>query len=168
MSGFKKLNRQDVFITSYTAKKNWSISSADFEDYGIRKLPGFSGSLPIYSSSLNFNQRALYESIKHLYYSNGVRGIEFEERPIIVSTPTPTPTSTPTPTLSSTPTPTPTSTQTPTPTSTLTSTLTPTLTSTPTPTETSTPTPTPTPTFTPAPSPDIQIVNYNVVLLGGD
>ncbi len=143
MSGFKKFNRQDVFITSYTSKKEWTITSDSFENFGIRKLKGISGVLPIYSGSADFDNRIVYESIKHLYYSNNVETIQAVVRPVVI-TPTPTPSPTPSPT----PTPTPS----------------------PTPTETPVPTPTITPTITPTPTPtpDIQIIDYNVVLLGGD
>ncbi len=92
--------------------------------------------------------------------------------PSPTNTPTPTPTLTPTPTPSNTPTstptdtpvptntpsPTPTDTPTPTPTQTPTETPTETPTSTPTPTDTPIPTETPTPTDTPSPTPTESIM----------
>lgn len=42
MSAFKKLNQQDVFVTSYTAKKRWTLSGSELETAGIRFLPAYS------------------------------------------------------------------------------------------------------------------------------
>jgi len=155
MSAFKKLNRQDVFVTSYTSKKEWSVNSSEFIEYGITKVKGISGSLPLYSGSLDFSERVVYRSIEHLYYSNKIDNInpilDISSTPTPTATPTPTPTPTPTETPTATPTPTPT--ETPTATPTPTPTETPTATPTPTPTETPTETPTPTPTETPTPTP---------------
>lgn len=42
MSAFKKLNQQDVFVTSYVAKKQWTLSGSELETAGIRFLPAYS------------------------------------------------------------------------------------------------------------------------------
>jgi hypothetical protein len=49
MSTYKKLNKQDAFITTYTAHKHWSVSGSQFRDYGIQVIPSATG---VYSSSL--------------------------------------------------------------------------------------------------------------------
>lgn len=49
MSTYKKLNKQDAYITTYTAHKHWSISGSQFLDYGIQVIPSATG---VYSSSL--------------------------------------------------------------------------------------------------------------------
>lgn len=35
MSAYKKLNKQDAFITTYTARKSWAVTGSDFPSYGI-------------------------------------------------------------------------------------------------------------------------------------
>ena len=35
MSAYKKLNKQDSFITTYIAQKSWTVSGSDFANYGI-------------------------------------------------------------------------------------------------------------------------------------
>ena len=70
MSAFKKLNRQDVFVTSYTSKKEWSTNESTPSAFGIEKYEILSGSFPYYSGSANFEKYLRYEQIKHLYYSN--------------------------------------------------------------------------------------------------
>lgn len=54
MSAYKKLNKQDAYITTYTAHKRWVVSGSQFSSYGIDIIPSVTG---IYSSSL-----------KQLYY----------------------------------------------------------------------------------------------------
>jgi hypothetical protein len=49
MSTYKKLNKQDAFITTYTAYKHWAVSGSQFVDYGIQVIPQATG---VYSSSL--------------------------------------------------------------------------------------------------------------------
>ena len=49
MSTYKKLNKQDAYITTYTAYKNWTVSGSQFADYGIQVIPQATGP---YSSSL--------------------------------------------------------------------------------------------------------------------
>lgn len=38
MSTYKKLNKQDVFITTYTAHKTWAVTGSDFTSYGIQVI----------------------------------------------------------------------------------------------------------------------------------
>lgn len=49
MSTYKKLNKQDAYITTYTAYKHWVVSGSQFESCSIQVIPAATGS---YSSSL--------------------------------------------------------------------------------------------------------------------
>jgi len=70
MSAFKKLNRQDVFLTSYTAKKQWNISGSDLDSFNVSGYNAVSGSLQIFSGSTNYTNNLYHQSIKHLYYGD--------------------------------------------------------------------------------------------------
>ena len=48
MSAYKKLNRQDVYVSDYVAKKQWSADGTTVTGYNIETLRGFSGSTPGY------------------------------------------------------------------------------------------------------------------------
>ena len=54
MSAYKKLNKQDAYITTYTAHKKWAVTGDQLSSYGINLIPIVTG---VYSSSL-----------KQLYY----------------------------------------------------------------------------------------------------
>ena len=58
MSAYKRLNKQDAFITTYTAHKTWAVTGSEFALYGIDTFVA-TGS---YSASL-----------KQLYYPNKVQ-----------------------------------------------------------------------------------------------
>lgn len=60
MSAYKKLNKQDAFITTYTAYKNWTVSGSQFASSSIQVIPAATGA---YSSSL-----------AQLYYPRKVSG----------------------------------------------------------------------------------------------
>lgn len=60
MSAYKKLNKQDAFITTYTAHKHWVVSGSQFASSSIQVIPAATGS---YSSSL-----------AQLYYPRKVSG----------------------------------------------------------------------------------------------
>jgi len=60
MSTYKKLNKQDAFITTYTAHKHWVVSGSQFDSYNIQIIPNATG---YYSSSL-----------AQLYYPQKVSG----------------------------------------------------------------------------------------------
>jgi hypothetical protein len=49
MSTYKKLNKQDAYITTYTAHKSWAVSGSQFDSYGIQIIPSAEG---IYLNSL--------------------------------------------------------------------------------------------------------------------
>lgn len=75
MSAFKKLNKQDVSVTGYSAKKSWAVTGSLLESYNILSIPAYSSSEPNYigeqskdvnptGSFYNLN----YRSIEQLYY----------------------------------------------------------------------------------------------------
>lgn len=82
MSGFKRLNQQDAYVTTYTAKKSWSISgSSDYQNHGVEVFFALSGSSQQYyldSSNLTNENNVsdgeysplVWRSIHKLYYSN--------------------------------------------------------------------------------------------------
>jgi hypothetical protein len=76
MSAYKKLNKQDAFITPYTAHKEWAFNSHDFTESGIDIFHAISGSdffEPAQEATTGFistqYKRLSYESVRHLYYS---------------------------------------------------------------------------------------------------
>lgn len=60
MSTYKKLNKQDAYITTYTAHKSWAVSGSQFDSYGIQIIPSAEG---IYLNSL-----------QQLYYPTKISG----------------------------------------------------------------------------------------------
>ena len=64
MSAFKKLNRQDVFVTAYTARKQFTVSGSELSSNDIRGLNVVSGS----------TNGSYYSSLNHLYYKDIVSG----------------------------------------------------------------------------------------------
>ena len=64
MSAFKKLNRQDVFVTAYTARKQFTVSGSKLSSNDIRGLNVVSGS----------TNGSYYSSLNHLYYKDIVSG----------------------------------------------------------------------------------------------
>jgi hypothetical protein len=157
MSAWKKLNQQDVTLTSYIAKKSWSIQGENLYNEGIHLVPWASGSS---------------------YHPDPTPTPTPTPLPTATNTPVPTatpnPTATPEPTKTSTPSPTstpkptaqPDATATPQPTATATPVPTdtpePTATATPEPTATPVPTSTPAPTSTPSPTKAPSITNYRI------
>ena len=76
MSAYKKLNRQDVFVSDYTAKKQWIGSGSILGDYGIETLRGFSGSTPGYPYPADYRnnryEKLVWDSVNHNYYADGL------------------------------------------------------------------------------------------------
>jgi hypothetical protein len=60
MSAYKKLNKQDAYITTYVAHKQWAMSGSEFSTYGIRYNP--------------FIQNVDLNSLQQLYYPTRVSG----------------------------------------------------------------------------------------------
>lgn len=84
MSTYKKFNKQDAFITTYIAHKNFAISGSDFDSYGVETYVGVSGSgafLPsgsqylLSGSDYAHYTRLVYNSIYQLYYSGFEDGL---------------------------------------------------------------------------------------------
>ena len=69
MSAYIKLDKQDAFITPYTAYKSWNVRTSKFIDYNIQKLDVVSGSSDVIGSGSQYVSGDLFSSIKHLYYS---------------------------------------------------------------------------------------------------
>ena len=69
MSAYTKLDKQDAFITPYTAFKSWTVRTSKFIDYNIQKLDVVSGSSAIIGSGSQYVSGDLFSSINHLYYS---------------------------------------------------------------------------------------------------
>lgn len=74
MSAFIKLNKQDAYITSYTAHKAWNISNSELNSYGIYIYTALSSSGDIYIENANLTthqeySELVYKNIHHLYYS---------------------------------------------------------------------------------------------------
>jgi len=42
MSVWKKLNKQDAFVTTYVAKKTWNLQGNQLEGLGVKFLPAYS------------------------------------------------------------------------------------------------------------------------------
>lgn len=78
MGAFKKFNSQDVYVSTYTAHKNWIVSGSQYSDYGVLNIPAHSGSGAYIPSDININKnydrRLAFESLNHLYYSSFVDG----------------------------------------------------------------------------------------------
>lgn len=78
MGAYKRLNRQDSYITPYTARKQWRIEGNRLYSHGIRTGEGVSG-------SANLSENLLYRSIEHLYYSSFFEGVTkslYQESPV--------------------------------------------------------------------------------------
>lgn len=60
MSAYKKLNKQDAYITTYVAHKSWEVAGDDLINYGVQVIPYAAGSF--------------YSSLKQLYYPDKVSG----------------------------------------------------------------------------------------------
>lgn len=60
MSAYKKLNKQDAFITTYTAHKEWAMSGSDFSSYKI--------------TWDSFVTDKRLQSLQHLYYPVKISG----------------------------------------------------------------------------------------------
>jgi len=84
MSAYKKFNKQDAFITTYTAHKSFTISGSQHDDYGVETYVGISGSgafLPsgsdirLSGTDYEHYSRLVYNSIHHLYYSGFHNGL---------------------------------------------------------------------------------------------
>ena len=78
MAAYKKLKREDSYLTTYVAHKSFTVSGSQHDDLGVETYIGISGSgawLPSGSDSrlvgtdFEHDTRLVYNSIHHLYYS---------------------------------------------------------------------------------------------------
>ncbi|MDA7492344.1 hypothetical protein N8445_00095 [bacterium] len=78
MAAYKKLKKEDSYITSYVAHKTFSISGSQHSEFGVETYIGISGSgewLPSTGDSrldgtkYQHYTRLVYNSINHLYYT---------------------------------------------------------------------------------------------------
>jgi hypothetical protein len=64
MSVWKKLNKQDAFVTTYVAKKRWTLSGDDLESAGVKLLPAY--------ASFSTNIESFVEAPQYLFQVQGV------------------------------------------------------------------------------------------------
>lgn len=83
MAAFKKLNRQDVYISDYTARKNWNATGSLVDTYNIQTLRAVSSSVSPYPYPTDLYrgqyQTLLHSSLDHLYYFDAT-GSQFSGR----------------------------------------------------------------------------------------
>lgn len=76
MGAYKKLNRQDVFVSDYVARKQWIASGSIATSYGIETLRGISpvdAPYPYPSDYRNGRYETLvYNSVSHSFYAGRV------------------------------------------------------------------------------------------------
>lgn len=79
MGAFKKLNKQDVFVTSYEAHKSYDIVGSELVTYDVDKFFAFSSSGAYYlnqfdkiigNSGTSYYSPLVFKSLHQLYYSN--------------------------------------------------------------------------------------------------
>lgn len=92
MSAFKQLNRQDVYVSDYVAKKDWYASGSLLDSYNIETLRGFSGSTPGYPYPTDYRnnryEKLVYNSAFQNYTGNtyGTDGIYSGSREVSLTT----------------------------------------------------------------------------------
>lgn len=83
MSAYKKLNQQDAYISTYTARKSWVASGSQYQELGIQNIVGLEspdgyivdeqdnvvGGGANSTTNQSYNRRLIHNSAKHLYYS---------------------------------------------------------------------------------------------------
>jgi len=79
MSVFVRLNKQDAYVTSYTAHKSWTVSDNDFSSYGIQVYTALSSSGDVYINQAHLTadqqySELVYRNLHHLYYSGFITG----------------------------------------------------------------------------------------------
>ena len=76
MSAYKKLNRQNVYVSDYSARKQWEASGSLIDTYDISTLRGFSGSTPYYPYPLDFRnnryEKLTWDSVHQNFYRDGI------------------------------------------------------------------------------------------------
>ena len=78
MAAYKKLKKEDSYLTTYVAHKTFTVSGSQHDDYGVETYIGISGSGNFFTSGSDQRligtdyqhySRLVYNSIHHLYYS---------------------------------------------------------------------------------------------------
>lgn len=83
MGAYKKLNKQDAYITTYVAHKPWAISSVDYSNYGITLTSANTTTNSKYRNSIN----QLYYPSKSLSSGNIVsHSFDYYEQTTIYNT----------------------------------------------------------------------------------
>lgn len=84
MGAYKKLNRQDVFVSDYTARKSWEASGSLVDDYNVRVLRALSSSVATnqYPNDLfrGEHETLLHRSLDHLYYADASASVYYGSR----------------------------------------------------------------------------------------
>ena len=84
MAAYKKLKKEDSYLTTYVAHKTFTVSGSQHENYGVETYIGISGSgdwFPsgsdsrLQSTDYEHHTRLVYNSIYHLYYSGYENGM---------------------------------------------------------------------------------------------
>ena len=66
MGAYKKLNKQDAYITTYTAHKTWAVTSSLFDSYGIKVFTA-TGSHSSSLKQLYYPSKSLANVVSHSY-----------------------------------------------------------------------------------------------------
>jgi|TARA_B110000908_G_scaffold158668_1_gene200021 hypothetical protein len=83
MSAYKKLNKEDSFLTSYTAHKRFTVTGSQHDEYGVETYIGISSPTAFFPATADKRlvgtdrehyTQLVYDSIKHLYYSGFENG----------------------------------------------------------------------------------------------
>lgn len=76
MSAYKKLNRQSVYVSDYSARKQWEASGSLLETYKVSTFRGFSGSVPGYpypnDLRSNQHQKLIWDSVNQNFYRDSI------------------------------------------------------------------------------------------------
>lgn len=72
MGAYKKLNKQDAFITTYTAHKNWAVSGSQFTSNKIQVIPKLTSRYSSSIAQLYYPQKVSGSIVSHSfdYYTN--------------------------------------------------------------------------------------------------
>ncbi len=75
MSAYKKLNRQDIYVSDYVAHKSWNASGSLLSEYNVDFVRGISSSLSSYPSDIykGRSSELVWRGLDQLYY-RGSRG----------------------------------------------------------------------------------------------
>ena len=67
MSAYKKLNKQDAYITTYTAHKSWTVSGSQFGTYGVQVIPTLDNSYLHSLQQLYYPNKSLGNVVSHSF-----------------------------------------------------------------------------------------------------